>query len=663
MKNTNITILRITSLVLTLWWGLALGVQAAALPVEAFAQLPDVSSVSLSPDGSKLVAIIRVDLPDAKGSAVQVTTLSDGNSKMVLFSDNQKYFISQAQWKDNKTLLVDTFYPSERNSWLGNARVRGKTREGRLLIINTETDTVASPFKRNFLKKFKVLPANLNTVVDTLSQDPDNILMAIPSLNNGLPSYPAVYKVNINNQRNKIIQQSKPNVYGWMADQQHRIRVGQYIKDDEARTLVRAVDADQWRELWPFKLFSEDKIIPVGFGLDPNTLYISAYNNGLLALFKVNLADEKLKRELVYADPKRDVSGWLVYSPITQDVVGLSNGENGDTVFFDASLKTQQERIDSALPKTINNLDSFSDDLKKMLVFSISDTNSGTYYLSQKDPAKLDAVAYRHKALTPALMAPVKRYDYTARDGLTIEAFLTLPKDTAEKKLPAIMFPHGGPIYEDSGHFDYWTQYFANKGYAVLQMNFRGSSGRGVGFRNAGLKNWGKEMQDDIVDGAKKLIADGIIDPQQICIVGASYGGYAALMGIVKTPDFYQCAISVAGVSNVFDLAKDNRNFRSSYNIIDEMLGNNNAELRAISPVNFADKIKVPVLLVHGDMDRQVDIKHSVQMNEALQNANKEVTFITLPNEDHYLTNEDNRVATFKAMDEFLNKNLPVSKQ
>ena len=325
-------------------------------------------------------------------------------------------------------------------------------------------------------------------------------------------------------------------------------------------------------------------------------------------------------------------------------------------------MQKLQEQVDGALPKTKNYISSLSYDLQKYIVSSASDIDSGTYYLGQRNPAKLDAVAYRYKTLTPDLMATKKRITYKARDGLEITAYLTLPKKGAQKNLPTIMLPHGGPISNDDDSFDYWVQYLSNKGYAVLQMNFRGSSGQGLEFRNAGLKNWGMAMQDDIEDGAKKLIGDGIADANAIGILGASYGGYAALMGAVKTPDFYKFAISVAGVSNVYDLVKDNRAFWRGYNVVDEQIGNDNNHLREISPVNYANKIKIPILLIHGDSDRQVDKKHSEQMHTALQKEGKNVTYLSLPDEDHFLTNEDSRRATFRAMDEFLDKYFPVKR-
>ena len=222
------------------------------------------------------------------------------------------------------------------------------------------------------------------------------------------------------------------------------------------------------------------------------------------------------------------------------------------------------------------------------------------------------------------------------------------------------MLPHGGPIHRDSNAFDYWAQFFANKGYAVLQMNFRGSTGYGYTHRQAGLQKWGKEMQDDVEDGARFLIDKGITNPKKICIVGASYGGYAALMGVVKTPKFYQCAISVAGVSDVRELVLDNRAFWRTYNVVDEQIGTGAKFLKDISPVNHVKKIRVPVLLIHGELDRQVEIKHSKKMHKALKKAKKKVEFVELPNEDHYLTYEDNRILTFKKMADFLDKYMPT---
>ncbi|MDO8345633.1 MAG: S9 family peptidase [Cellvibrio sp.] len=634
---------------------------AANLTTEDFSQLPDVSRLVLSPNGKKLAYTARISVGETQGIGVQVMDLATKEIKIALFTDNSEFFLNWLQWKDSKTILVGVFNPSERDTFVDGRRIRGKTRDTHLMIIDTEADKVTTPFSRSFLKRYKVLPSGLDYVVDSLPNDPEHILMLMPGTDRGYESYPLVYKVNIKKQKASVYHPSQTKVGDWVTDQQHNIRLGHaYDKDGTRSTRILDPDSGKWRELWPHTIFSQDKVEPLGFDSDPAVLYVRAYHQNRLAIFKVNLKDPELKRELVLADPAYDVKGHLIYSPLNNAVIGITSMEQGGTHFFDKKLQTLQAKIDKAIPGNRNYIYSISDDQQKFLVFSTSSTDSGTYYLGQTNPIKLDAVAYSYKKLVPELLSKTQRIEYKARDGLTIEAYLTTPKNKPAKNLPTLVFPHGGPIARDNDAFDYWAQFFVNKGYAVLQMNFRGSDGQGIELRNAGLKNWGKEMQDDVEDGARKLIADGIADPNAIAIVGASYGGYAALMGAVKTPDFYRCAISVNGVSNVFDLVKDNRAFWRSYNVIDEQIGNDNATLKSISPVNFADKIKAPVLLVHGTDDRQVEIKHSYQMRDALQKAKKDVTFVELPSEDHYLSNEKNRIDTFRAMDAFLNKCLPV---
>ncbi len=630
------------------------------LSTKDFSQLPDVSNLVLSPSGNKLASTVRVNVGDVQGVAVQVTDIASKKNKIVLFSDNSKFFFQSIEWKDDITLMAFVFSPAERDAWIGTRSARFKTRDYDLMLINTETEVVTQPVSSKFLERYKITPSVRSWVVDSLYEDPDHILMAFPGIDAGFLQDSVVYKINLKTQKATTYHQSKTNVNNWMTDQQHRVRIGSHYKEGKVTILIKDVDSDKWRELWDYKIFSEQQVNVLGFGVDPNQLYIRAYHNKRQAIFRVNIKDPELKRELVIDDPQYDIKGSLIYSPVTGAVIGVTSKEDGGTHFFDKDLQGLQAKIDRAIPGQRNYIYSISDDLKKYLVFSTSSTDSGTYYLGQTNPVKLDAVAYRYKKLTPELMSNTQRLEYMARDGLKIEAYLTLPKNGAQKNLPTLMFPHGGPMARDNESFDYWTQFFVNKGYAVLQMNFRGSDGLGIELRNAGLKNWGKEMQDDVEDGARKLIADGIADPKSIGIVGASYGGYAALMGVVKTPDFYRCSISVNGVANVFDLVKDNRAFWLGYNVIDEQIGNDNATLRAISPVNFAEKIKAPVLLVHGTDDRQVEIKHSYQMRDALLKANKDVTFVELPSEDHYLLNEKNRMDTFRAMDAFLDRCMPV---
>lgn len=625
---------------------------AKPVPLEYFAQLPDVSGVELSPDGTKLASMVRVDLPDQKGISVQVTNLASGESDIVLFSDNSQYVIHRLQWKDNVTLLAYGFAPEELEFRGQSNMHKYKTRVTRVVFVNTETGEVTKPFTPMFLSQFRSPPAQLDDVIDLLPDDAEHVLMRV---------HGTVHKVNIEDGTSKTYDNQPKHFTPRYTDRQHRLRVGYYYDKDNITVRYYDLEDKKWKDFVTYKgIFSEDQVNILGFDEDPNMLYFTAYHNDMLSVFSVDLSDPELERTLIFSNEKYDATGSLLYSKKQGKVIGLV-GENSDhTLLFDEKLKSIQKAVDKAIPNASNRFYSFSDDLQRFLIYSTGPKESGTYYLVETDPLKISAVAYRYKNLPPDVLGPVKTVHYKARDGLEIEAHLTLPNGREAKNLPTIMLPHGGPIARDSNTFDYWAQFFASKGYAVLQMNFRGSSGHGYSHMKSGLAKWGEEMQDDVEDGARYLIEKGIADPERIAIVGASYGGYAALMGAVKTPDFYQCAASVAGVSNVRELVLHERAFWRAYNVVDEQIGNDAKHLKDISPVNHAEKVKIPILLVHGDLDQQVAISHSEQMRDALQKHNKDVEYVVLPNEDHYLSLEDNRLLTFRSMDKFIDKCLPI---
>lgn len=375
-----------------------------------------------------------------------------------------------------------------------------------------------------------------------------------------------------------------------------------------------------------------------------------AYHNSLQAIYSVNVQDPSLKLNLIYANANYDVDGVLLYSQVTKDVIGISSSYNDGVVYFDEELKALQASIDKGLPRTQNFVYSLSKDHRKYLVYSSSDIESGTYLFGDRDKNSLSVIAYQYQNLTPEKMRPKQRWAFKARDGVEIEGFLTLPSGDKKTGIPTIVFPHGGPLAYDDEGFDYWVQFFANRGYAVFQPNFRGSEGRGLSFRNAGIENHAASM-NDIEDATRALVKAGIADAARVCIVGASFGGYAALYGVTKTPDLYTCAISFAGLSDVSDrlmLNDEKRLVRAGFGG------------RKYSPIHYAGDVKAPVLLVHGDFDRQVDVSQSQRMYSALKSKGKDVRYVELLNEDHYLSDNENRRQTFREMDEFLSKYLPT---
>ncbi|MGZ9896891.1 alpha/beta hydrolase family protein [Shewanella gaetbuli] len=622
------------------------------LPVEAFASIADVSNVTLSPDGQNIATVVKMDLENQQGSLVSIYNVASGESIYPVQTDNQKFTITGLTWASNDLLFIYAKFPA--------VRYGTPTTESRLFKYRLSDKNLSSVLKPKLLKRFKWVPQVQSDIINMLEGDENHILMQFRGLGNN-SQFETVMKVNLSNGRSSTVQYAEKNVIDWTTDKQNRVRVGIYRDDTHYKIVEQPDNNEDYRTLWEFEAFSEDQVWPMGFGKDPNILYVQAYHEGYKAIFKVDLTDAKLTKQLVFKRDKVDVTGGLIYSKVKKDYIGISDGTDAEYTFWDDEYNGLINGLNKVLPDTRNYIVQYSENERRYIVFSTSSTDSGTYYLGDRDEKSLQPIAYRYKELLPELMARTTTIEYKARDGLAIEGFLTTPNDTPKTKLPTIIFPHGGPISFDNNSFDYWTQYFANRGYAVLRMNFRGSYGYGFDFMKAGLKNWGLEMQTDVEDGARWLISEGIADPKRICIAGASYGGYAALMAVATTKDLFQCAISVAGVADVEDLVKSHRGY-TNFEIVKKRIGDDYDALYERSPVSKANNINVPVLLIHGEKDRVVDIEQSEDMYDALKKYNKPVEFVELEDGDHYLSDNADRLKTFHAIEAFLQQYLPTTK-
>ncbi len=621
---------------------------ADTLPVRAFASLPDVSHLQLSPSGNHLLFLSRIDVADLEGTLVNVVDLESSKRSFPIRSDNKKFKINWVRWANDKQILISTVFPA--------VRFGTPSTETRLLVHDIDKNETKNVLSHSFYRGLQVPPQFQDEVIDYVPEDPDSILLSVA--NEKLAH--RVYRINLNTRRRQIIQRERSSIIRWYTDRQHRVRVGMSLDGTTYQFYRKAPGKKtKWVKWLKFEAFSEDAVWPLGFDKNPNVLYVSKYHNGLKAIFKTDLTAADPKFELVYADEEFDVNGSLLYSKVSGQVIGTTYNNDSGFTFWDEDYKNIQKALNKALPDTQNYIVNFNDDESKAIVVATSDTDAGSYYLFDLKRRTLSFIASRYRALDPKLMAEKTGFSYRARDGLNIDGFLSLPKNAEDKPLPTIIFPHGGPISHDTGDFDYWTQFFANRGYAVLQMNFRGSSGYGYDFMKAGLQSWGQAMQDDVEDGARALIAAGIAHKNKIGIAGASYGGYAALMGAIKSPDLYQCVISFAGVTDVAYFVSSSRDFLT-HDIVKEQIGSNKKLLKKVSPVNYADQINVPVLLMHGDKDRRVRVKHGRKMYKKLKSAGKQVEYIEFDDGDHYLSKNDHRIEAFSAMDRFLAKYLPV---
>jgi dipeptidyl aminopeptidase/acylaminoacyl peptidase len=366
---------------------------------------------------------------------------------------------------------------------------------------------------------------------------------------------------------------------------------------------------------------------------------------------------------VLFADPRYDLSAALT-DEWTGRVIGAAyTADKHEYVYFDPARAALQRGIEAVFPGKDAHAVSVTQDGSKAIVAVEAPDLPRTYYFLDRDSHVATKVASQYPALRAADLGTMRPYPYKARDGLDIPAYLTLPPGKAAKNLPVVVLPHGGPDARDAIGFDWWAQFLANRGYAVFQPNYRGSKGYGRAFTDAGLHQWGLKMQDDVTDGVKRLIADGIADPRRICIVGASYGGYVALAGATFTPGLYACAVSIGGVSDlnrmvVHQAALYGRR-SGPVSFWQSRIGvSGDPQLDATSPALHADKVRIPVLLMHGRRDTTVAFAQSEEERDALARAGRSADLVAFDGDDHYMTLAGTRIAMLKALEDFLKNNI-----
>jgi dipeptidyl aminopeptidase/acylaminoacyl peptidase len=333
--------------------------------------------------------------------------------------------------------------------------------------------------------------------------------------------------------------------------------------------------------------------------------------------------------------------------------------------WLDPDLNKIQAQLDRALPNTVNEISSQSRDGGRLLIYSRSAADPGTWFILDQKTKRMSPVLTPYHRIDPAVMSTTTAISYAARDGLRIPAYLTLPNDRGDKALPLIVMPHGGPFVRDSWEYDVFVQFLASRGYAVFQPQFRGSTGYGKAFVEKGYGQWGRGMQDDLDDGLDHLVKAGTVDPKRVCIVGASYGGYAALWGATRNPERYRCAASLAGVADLEAQLKANRKSFSAVRYFREwrtkVAGEQKVDLAMVSPLQQASRLKVPVLIGHGEQDQVVPAKQGHALVDTLQKRGADVTSVFYPKSGHNLEGDGDLADYLARLEAFLRKNNPAS--
>jgi dipeptidyl aminopeptidase/acylaminoacyl peptidase len=496
------------------------------------------------------------------------------------------------------------------------------------------------------------------SVVDILEDRPDELLIQHNKRNAQVFD---VYLLNTATGELKMVAENPGNISGWVTDHDGKIRAAVTTDGVNSSLLYRETEKDKWKTVLTTSF--RESISPVTFTFDNKNLFaLSNLGRDKIALveFDPNTAKEV---KVVYENPDVDVNGFD-YSKKRKVITQVNyETDKNQRHIVDEETKRIIQNIQTKLPADYQFFIARKNkEEDKLLVFTNSDRYFGGYYFYDVQADKLSKLADFKPWLKEENMARMQPVTYTSRDGLTIHGYLTLPKGIPPTNLPVVVNPHGGPWARDSWGFNPEIQFLANRGYAVLQMNFRGSTGYGRKFWEASFKQWGLAMQDDITDGVKWLIKEGIADSSRVAIYGASYGGYATLSGVTKTPELYSCAVDYVGVSSLFTFMNTLPPYWEQYRkMMHEMVGDpatDSLMMANSSPVNNVDKIKCPLLVAQGANDPRVKKSESDQMVAALRQKGLQVEYIVKDNEGHGFYNQENQFEFYGAMEKFFEKHL-----
>ena len=602
--------------------------KAPLIPMEDFFRNPEKSSFNISPDGNHIAYM------KPWKSRMNVFVMDMITKKEARLTSSQERGIYGFAWLTNKRI--------------GYIKDEGGNENMHFYAVNIDKSNEID------LTPFENVQAR---IIDDLEDDPNHIIIGLNKRN---PQIHDPYRINVNDGKMDMIAENPGNISEWMTDHDGKLRIA--ITSDGVNTSIlhRTSESEKFESILTtdFKV----SVSPLFFTFDNKNLYVAS-NRGRdkSAVFKFDLNNAQ-EEKLIFEHDEVDVSG-LMYSRKRKVLTGVNyTVAKNEITFFDTWREDIQQKLEENLPGYEVGITSFSEDEAKAVVVTYSDKSRGTYYYYDIDKNKLTELGKASPWLNEEDMSDMEPVQYRSRDGLVINGYLTLPKGTNGKNLPVIVNPHGGPWHRDSWGYKSEIQFLANRGFAVFQMNFRGSTGYGREFWEKSFKQWGKSMQDDISDGVNWLIDEGIANPDRIAIYGASYGGYATLAGLTFTPDLYACGIDYVGVSSLFTFMESMPPYWELYRkMLYEMVGHPDKDkelLASASPLLHIDKIKVPLFIAQGANDPRVKKSESDQIVEALQNAGIDVPYMVKNDEGHGFYNEENQFDFYREMEIFLNKHL-----
>jgi dipeptidyl aminopeptidase/acylaminoacyl peptidase len=624
----------------------------------AFGARQSVSNLTLSPDGTSVAYVAPTEGQGSK--AITLSLAKGAKAKLALVASGKPERLDRCDWVSNER-LVCVVYAVAKNGSLGLLPV------SRIVAVNSDGTNLRWLSTRSNANS-RGLQLGGGTVIDWLPDEYGAALMTrvyLPDNHTGtlLGSSKEGLGVDWIDTRTLTVRQVEPpreEAVEYITDGHGTVRImgmranhGNVQDTGVIRYLYRLQGSREWQKLGDYIESEGRGFSPYAVDHDLNIAYGFKKKDGRLALYSVAL-DGSLSEALVYARADVDVDG-LIRIGRRKRVVGFSYATDvRRSDFLDPAIAKLVSSLSKALPRqpALRIADSSTDE-DKLLVFAGSDDDPGVYYIFDRKSRELQTFVVARRELEGVKLASVRSITYPASDGVMIPAYLTLPPNNENAKaLPAIVLPHGGPSARDEWGFDWLSQFYASRGFAVLQPNFRGSSGYGdAWFRRNGFRSWPIAI-DDVLAAGRWLVTEGIADPAKLGIVGWSYGGYAALQSAVVEPSLFKAVVAIAPVTDLPALKEEHRNW-SDFDLVREFVGDG-PHMHAGSPLEHADKIKVPVMLFHGALDRNVGISQSQRMAARLTAAGGRCELVTWDNLDHHLEDSGARAEMLRKSDAFL---------
>lgn len=626
---------------------------APEIPVETFFQVPSISGLSFSPNGKHIVCLV----PHQRRINLAVIDLEKGTKNLITnFTDRQAM---APIWANNERILfrVDDDGKESFSLYAVN-------RDGRDPVV------LASGYDKAGTESGVNL--EFRAVLRRIENDPSGILV-LANLTHR--DWSDVARMSLKTGAMEVVAKAPGRVLYYVFDHKDHVRLAVTEKDQIRQVLYRDANGKDWTKIGEHHMDSPGWE-PLAFDGDNRTLFIwSDVGRKTKAIYRYDVK-ERRQLDLVFGDDTYDafdangvgaatfVSS-TIYDRTKGKIVGLSySADRTRFHWLDDEWRALHEKISAALPDTVHRPRQIAADGSSILFQSSSDRDPGVYYLYDRKRQKFSELAVVKPGIDPEKMGATKAISFRARDGLLVHGYLTLPHGREPKKLPLVLHPHGGPFgIRDEWGYRNEVQFYANRGFAVLQVNYRGSGGYGREFEAAGYKKWGLEMQHDLTDGVQWAIEQGIADPGRVVISGASYGGYATMAGLAYTPELYCAGINYVGATDIEILLPKavaaDRTYWFRTRIGDFADAADRKRIHETSPVHFADRIRAPVLMAYGKNDPRVHIDHGYDMERSLKKAGKAYEMIIESDEGHGFRMEEKAIAFFTRVDAFLKKHVP----